>query len=167
MAGNILRAIAIALSLGMAAAPPFALAHDNRHRAKQAVEEAAEQREFGIAGNPKQATRTIRIVMSDRMRFAPASIAVKQGDTVRFVIVNDGKLMHEMVIGTMRELEEHAALMRKFPDMEHDEPHMAHVRPGTTEELVWRFNRPGQFNFACLIAGHFEAGMVGAIKVLD
>jgi uncharacterized cupredoxin-like copper-binding protein len=50
--------------------------------------------------------------------------------------------------------------------MEHDEPHMAHVKPGKSESLVWTFNKPGEFDFACLIAGHFEAGMVGKIKVV-
>jgi uncharacterized cupredoxin-like copper-binding protein len=69
------------------------------------------------------------------------------------------------VIGTERELKEHAALMQKFPKMEHDEPYMAHVAPGRTGEIVWLFNRAGEFEFACLIPGHFEAGMVGKIKV--
>jgi len=55
--------------------------------------------------------------------------------------------------------------MVKFPNMEHDEPYMTHVKAGGTGELVWNFNRPGQFEFACLIAGHYQAGMVGTIKV--
>jgi uncharacterized cupredoxin-like copper-binding protein len=70
-----------------------------------------------------------------------------------------------MVIGTLAELQEHAALMKKFPDMEHDEPWMAHVKPGATQEIVWQFNRAGEFNYACLVAGHFEAGMVGKVIV--
>ena len=55
--------------------------------------------------------------------------------------------------------------MVKFPNMEHDEPYMAHVKPGESGEIVWTFNRPGDFDFACLIAGHYQAGMVGKIKV--
>jgi len=103
--------------------------------------------------------------MSDEMRFDPSSVKVRRGETLRFVARNQGKVMHEMVIGTMRELDEHAALMKKFPGMEHDEPHMAHVAAGKAGEIVWRFNRPGTFNFACLIAGHMEAGMIGTITV--
>jgi uncharacterized cupredoxin-like copper-binding protein len=99
------------------------------------------------------------------MRFAPDTLEVKRGETVRFVVRNRGKLMHEMVIGTMDELKEHAALMKKFPEMEHDEPYMAHVQPGKSEEIVWLFNRAGEFNYACLAAGHFEAGMVGKLIV--
>lgn len=71
-----------------------------------------------------------------------------------------------MVIGTLQELQEHAALMKKFPDMKHDEAHMTHVDPGKSEQMVWTFNKPGSFEFGCLVAGHFEAGMAGKIKVV-
>ena len=124
-----------------------------------------EQKAWGIAGDAKAVKRTITLTMTDNMRFTPDKIEVKQGETVRFVLKNDGKLMHEMVIGTKQELDEHAALMMKFPDMEHDEPYMAHVGPGKTGEIIWTFNRAGDFDFACLIAGHYQAGMVGKIIV--
>ena len=104
-------------------------------------------------------TRTIRITMDDNMRFTPDTIDVKQGDVVKFVVGNGGKLMHEMVIGTRAELDQHAAMMAKHPGMEHDEPYMAHVSPGKKENLVWNFNRAGEFDFACLVPGHYEAGM--------
>jgi uncharacterized cupredoxin-like copper-binding protein len=74
-------------------------------------------------------------------------------------------MLHELVIGTRKELEEHAALMLKFPNMEHDEPYMSHVARGATGQIVWTFNRVGEFEFACLIPGHFQAGMVGTITV--
>jgi uncharacterized cupredoxin-like copper-binding protein len=92
-------------------------------------------------------------------------MVVNKGDTVRFVVRNDGKVMHEMVIGTMKELKEHAELMRKFPDMEHDEPYMAHVAPGKTGEIMWQFTRAGEFYYACLLPGHMEAGMIAKITV--
>ena len=103
--------------------------------------------------------------MSDQMRFTPDHIEVRRGETVRIALKNEGKMLHEMVMGTKKVLEEHAALMVKFPEMEHEEPYMAHVPPGKTGEIVWTFNRPGDFDFACLIAGHYQAGMVGKIKV--
>src|SRR5262245_53443386 len=144
-----------------------ALAHDvaggSEGKAKAAAK--SEQKAFGIAGDRKRVARTITMDMTDDMRFFPATLEVKRGDTVRFVLRNRGKLMHEMVIGTLDELKEHAALMKKFPEMEHDEPYMAHVQPGKSEEIVWNFNRTGEFNYACLIAGHFEAGMVGKLIV--
>lgn len=146
--------------------PGLALAHGDAHAGpKKAAPVNAEQQAFGIAAETKTASRTIVFDMSDEMRFSPSRVKVSLGETVRFVAKNGGKAMHEMVLGTMRDLEEHAALMKKFPAMEHDSPHMAHVAPGRAAEIVWRFNRPGVFNFACLIAGHMEAGMVGTITI--
>ena len=80
-------------------------------------------------------------------------------------MTNRGAVLHELVIGTPKELAEHAEMMRKFPGMEHDAPHMAHVKPGRNGEIVWQFTQPGEFQFACLIPGHFEAGMVGKVVV--
>lgn len=149
----------------LAAGPGLALAHGDERAAKSKTAVKAEQKPFGIAGDPKRVSRTVTLDMTDEMRFFPSKLEVKRGATVRFVLHNKGKIMHEMVIGTMDDLKEHAVLMKKFPNMEHEEPYMAHVQPGKSEEIVWQFNRPGEFNFACLIAGHFEAGMVGAVTV--
>lgn len=124
-----------------------------------------EQKDWGIAGSRPDARRSITIRMDDNMRFTPDKLSIKQGETVRLVIQNRGKLLHELVIGTRQVLDEHAALMMKFPGMEHDEPYMAHVPAGKTGEMIWTFNRAGEFDFACLIAGHYQAGMVGKIRV--
>lgn len=149
------------------ALPLAALAHtahgSSQHAAKSVVKE---QKPWGIAGDAKDARRTLDIRMTDNMRFTPDRIEVREGETVRLRVVNAGKVLHELVIGTRQELQEHAAMMRKFPNMEHDEPYMAHVSAGKSGALVWNFNRPGEFEFACLIPGHFEAGMVGKITVL-
>ncbi|RZI42893.1 plastocyanin [Herbaspirillum sp. HC18] len=130
------------------------------------AEISPDEHAFGRQGDPGKTTRTIAIDMSDSMRFGPADITVKEGETVRFIVTNKGKMLHELVIGTMDELKAHAEMMKKFPGMEHDEPYMAHVTPGKKQELVWQFTRSGEFYFACLIPGHFEAGMLGKIKVI-
>lgn len=155
--------LALAAALALAAGPAAAGGShgDNRHGGAAPMKE---QKPWGIAGSPKRA-RTIEIRMTDDMRFAPGRIEVRQGETIRFVVRNEGRMLHEMVLGDRRSLDEHAALMKKFPDMEHDEPYMTHVKPGASEEIVWNFNRPGEFHYACLIPGHYEAGMVGAITV--
>jgi uncharacterized cupredoxin-like copper-binding protein len=120
---------------------------------------------FGKASDPRKAARTVEVEMSDVMRFTPAQLTVKRGDTVRFVARNTGRLNHEMVLGTMKELKEHAEHMKKHPGMEHDEPHMLHVAPGKTGEMGWQFTRAGEFYYGCLEPGHFEAGMVGKVTV--
>jgi len=126
----------------------------------------AEQKTWGMAGEAKAVTRTITLRMKDTMRFTPAHIEVKQGETVRLKVRNNGRVLHELVLGTSQELAEHAAQMQKHPGMEHDEPHMVHVAPGKTGNLVWTFNRAGDFEFACLIDGHYQAGMKGTIRVV-
>lgn len=120
---------------------------------------------FGREGDPKKVSRTVRVDMADTMRFTPAEVSLRRGQTLRFAVHNDGKLLHEMVLGTAAALKEHAALMQRFPQMEHADPNIAHVKPGTTGEIVWQFTRAGKFQFACLQPGHYEAGMVGRVIV--
>ena len=157
--------ILLALSATLAAGP--VAAHSDSHAKKSAAPSTAvmDEKSFGKPGEAKKTVRTIAVDMSDRMRFTPATLTVKQGDTVKFVIKNSGKTMHEFVLGTMTELKTHAELMKKHPGMEHDEPYMAHVAPGRTETIVWQFTRAGEFHFGCLLPGHLEAGMVGNINV--
>jgi uncharacterized cupredoxin-like copper-binding protein len=157
----------VAGPLGAIAADPHA--HHKEKAGGGAGRSAAaprEQTDWGIAGDPKSARRTIRITMSDDMRFTPAIVEVGQGETVKFEIRNAGKMLHEMVIGTPEHLAQHAALMLKHPGMEHDAPYMRHVRPGKSGAIYWTFNRPGEFEFACLLPGHYQAGMVGRIRVI-
>jgi uncharacterized cupredoxin-like copper-binding protein len=143
-----------------------ALAHGEKpHAAKGVDYSRAEDTPFGRAADPKNAKRTIRVDMTDQMRFHPADITVKRGEIVRFIPVNKGRVMHEMVLGTMDELKKHAERMKKHPEMEHDEPHMAHVAPGKSGEMGWRFTKRGEFYYGCLIPGHFEAGMIGKVTV--
>ena len=140
--------------------------HENTPHKVKSGAVVKEQKDWGIAGDAKSVKRTITLTMGDNMRFTPDKLEVKQGETIRFVVKNQGKQLHEMVIGTKKELDQHAALMVKFPNMEHDEPYMAHVAAGKSQDLIWTFNRAGSFEFACLIAGHYQAGMVGKITVL-
>ncbi|MEZ2739933.1 cupredoxin domain-containing protein [Comamonas jiangduensis] len=126
-----------------------------------------EQKAWGIAGDARPGLRTLTLRMTDDMRFEPDHFSVKRGETVRLHVVNQGQIMHEVVLGTQASLHEHAQMMLKFPGMEHAEPYMAHVAPGATEDLVWNFNRSGSFDFACLIAGHYQAGMTGTFTVTE
>ena len=157
----------LALMAGLLVIGGPVLAHGDMHKgASKAAAVVKEQKPWGIAGDARSVKRTINITMLDTMRFSPDRIEVRQGETIRLRLANKGKLMHELVIGTKKELDEHAALMVKFPNMEHDEPYMAHVGPGEGGEIIWTFNRAGEFDFACLIAGHYQAGMVGKIRVV-
>ena len=140
-------------------------AHTDKPHSPKKGPVVKEQKDWGIAGDAKSAKRSIAVGMADTMRFTPERIEVRLGETLKFVVRNTGKVMHEFVIGTKAENAKHAEMMVKFPNMEHDEPYMAHVPPGKNGEIVWTFNRAGEFEFACLIAGHYQGGMVGTIMV--
>jgi uncharacterized cupredoxin-like copper-binding protein len=158
-------AAAVLASITIFAGPAFAHG-DEAHAAPRRFDPAkVEPTDFGQEGNPKKVARTIRVDMADNMRFTPASITVKRGETVRFVVHNGGRLLHEMVLGTQEAIQAHAELMKKFPEMEHADPNMAHVKPGRSGDIVWQFTKPGEFRFACLQPGHYEAGMVGSVTV--
>lgn len=119
----------------------------------------------GQAGDPAGVSRTIEVTMHDTMRFDPAELKFKAGETVRFVVRNEGEIRHEMVIGSLEELKEHAEMMRKMPGMQHAEANMVSLAPGESGELVWQFDHAGSLDFACLVPGHLEAGMTGKVEV--
>lgn len=120
---------------------------------------------IGQAGEASKVNRVVEIEMNDNMRFTPSNVTAKQGETIRFVIKNAGKLKHEFNLGTDADLKAHYKLMLKFPEMEHDEPNIASVAPGGTGEVIWQFSQAGKVSFACLHAGHYEAGMKGSVTV--
>lgn len=155
----------IVLTLAFGLGTQDVQAHGEATHGAHGTAEKKVQKPWGIAGEAHDAKRTIEIRMIDTMRFVPDQIEVRKGETVRLVLHNAGKTMHELVIGTKQTLDEHAASMTKFPDMEHDEPYMAHVAPGHSGEIIWTFNKVGEFGFACLIAGHYQAGMIGKVRV--
>jgi uncharacterized cupredoxin-like copper-binding protein len=157
-----MKALLVAVLLAYAGA---AAAHGDAENAARAI--SPEEKAFGREGNPKKVSRTVNVTMDDRMRFTPREIKVRRGETIRFRVKNAGRAMHEMVLGGLQDLKEHAETMRKHPGMEHDEPYMTHVAPGRTETMVWEFTRAGEFHYGCLVPGHFEAGMLGKVIVTN
>ena len=151
----------------LALASVLAAAHGGEEHATARKYDArkVEETAFGREGDPKKVARTIKVDMADSMRFSPDALVIKRGQTVKFVVHNNGQQLHEMVLGTTAALKEHAELMKKFPNMEHADPNMAHVKPGATGEIVWQFTKAGEFEFACLQPGHYEAGMIGKVVV--
>lgn len=123
----------------------------------------------GKPGVASDVTRTVEVKMYEtddgEMLYDPKSIAVKQGETIRFAIVNAGENEHEFVLDTFEKNQEHKAQMAKFPEMEHDDPNSVRLDEGEKGEIVWEFSNNGEFEFACLIPGHYESGMKGVLKV--
>lgn len=120
---------------------------------------------IGKPGIAAHVTRTVNVDMTDDMRFHTSKIAVKQGETIRFVARNAGQVKHEMVLGTDKELKEHYEVMKKNPEMEHADENMVTVEPGKSGEIIWHFTKAGKVAFACLQPGHYDAGMKGIVTV--
>jgi uncharacterized cupredoxin-like copper-binding protein len=122
----------------------------------------------GAPGDPKKPARVVEVVMKDgdgTMVYVPNTVEVKRGEQIRFVLKNVGELAHEFVLANTNDNLKHAELMKKYPDMEHDDPNGKTLQPKGYSEILWRFTKRGEFEFACLIPGHREAGMIGKIIV--
>ena len=119
----------------------------------------------GAPGNPAKVNRVVQIRLLDTMRIEPAQIEVASGQTVKFVVTNAGRVRHEFGIGTHDEQAAHAEMMLADPDMKHEDGSIVTVEPGQTKELVWRFGKPGRYEAACQVPGHYTAGMMSTIVV--
>lgn len=124
----------------------------------------------GEPGDPRKPSRTIRVIMFDdgtetNMKFEPALISVRKGEQIRFIMENSGTEGHEFILATAPENRKHAEVMRTFPEMQHHDPNGKRVPAAESDELIWKFTKSGEFEFACLIPGHYEAGMHGTIIV--
>jgi|TARA_R110000796_G_scaffold252402_1_gene386599 uncharacterized cupredoxin-like copper-binding protein len=140
----------------------------------------------GEAGKPSEASRTITVAMYDNY-YEPESIAVKSGETVRFVVENKGNLVHEFNIGTPAMHEGHQKEMVKMVEhgviqggklnrgmmsmdmgdgqsMKHDDPNSILLEPGESKELVWKFSDKADIEFACNVPGHYQSGMYGNVN---
>lgn len=148
---------------------------------------------IGEPGRAAEADRTVEIAMYDNY-YEPERLAVAAGETVRFLVRNEGALVHEFNIGTaamhaahrdeMVMMVEHGVIQGDRIDrermkmdmgggrtMEHDDPSSVLLEPGQSAEIVWRFPESGleseALEFACNVPGHYEAGMVGDLKVQE
>jgi uncharacterized cupredoxin-like copper-binding protein len=127
-----------------------------------------EETEFGKPGDPKKPARVVQVVMREadgKMLYLPDRVTVRKGEQVRFQLRNNGEIDHEFVIGTVEENRRHMKAMEAHPDMHHDDPNAKRLKPRATGEIVWQFTKAGTFEFACLIPGHYEAGMKGVVIV--
>lgn len=116
-------------------------------------------------------SRSIEVRMDDQMRFTPSSLEVRAGETIRFVVHNAGQTAHEMVLGSDQEIREHAQAMQQGAGHSDGHSHGSGaaitVAAGQKGELVVKFDQAGTWQMACLIPGHYEAGMRGTVQVSD
>lgn len=123
----------------------------------------------GQPGDLKKPARIVLVTMREtddgKMIYVPNRVDVKRGEQVRFIITNAGEIPHEFTLASVEDNLKHAEEMKKNPEMEHDDPNSKTIQPKKKAEIVWRFSKAGTFEFACLIPGHREAGMIGTVGV--
>jgi uncharacterized cupredoxin-like copper-binding protein len=129
-----------------------------------AAHEAHDGYSAGEPGDPNKPARQIVILMNE-MDYSPATIEVKRGEQVRFVVRNVGTEDHEFLLATTAENLKHGEVMKKHPGMEHDEPNGVRLAPKKSGEILWKFSKAGTFEFSCLIPDHREYGMIGKVIV--
>ena len=154
----------ILAATGLALSPTSVAWSDPGH----AGDDHAVEANYGRPGTPAKGGRVIQVLMKETdsgMAFMPARVEVRRGEQVQFVLRNDGELDHELVIGTVEANRQHAEEMANHPDMAHEDPNAKRLGPKITSVLRWQFTQAGTFEYACLIPGHREAGMVGTVVV--
>lgn len=124
---------------------------------------------IGMKAEKSKGLRTIDITMREtdagEMVFEPKVLKFKKGETVILNFANKGETDHEFVMDTEKNVLEHKVAMEKNPDMEHADDNSLRLKPGATGQIVWTFSKGGKYSFACLIPGHYEAGMHGKLDV--
>ncbi len=121
---------------------------------------------WGEPAEASQADRVVEIHMLDELRFEPASVDVKVGETVTFKVVNDGKLEHDFTLGDAETQDAHDAEMAAgLSGMGHDQPNVMTLGSGAGGELTWHFTAPATILYGCHIPGHYAAGMFGTLLI--
>jgi uncharacterized cupredoxin-like copper-binding protein len=156
-------AIAATLSATVVLAAP-ALDHSSTSARHQAGAD------FGAPGNAAAVDRIIPIKVGD-LSFDVLVLTVNAGETVRFVVTNDGAADHEFTLGDAATQKAHRQAIAEMTSMggghaQHGEANALFLKRGETKELVWRFGQVGRIEFACDVPGHFEAGMRGIVIIL-
>lgn len=181
--------VAIAF-LSISSSLAFASASHNEGKSEKHAEmhggEHAAKMSIGEPGAADEVSRTIVITMQDNL-FDPESILVSEGETIRFVIKNEGEFVHEFNIGTaamhaghqkeMMMMMEHGVLeadkinhhmmkmdMGNGKTMEHNDPNSVLLEPSKTAEVIWKFSKIAELEFACNVPGHYDSGMMGAVR---
>jgi uncharacterized cupredoxin-like copper-binding protein len=130
--------------------------------------EGHEQFAAGEPGDPKKPFRVVKVAMAEdgkKLLFKPAMVEVRRGEQIRFEIFNEGTEDHEFMLATEAANRKHAELMKRFPDMQHEDPNAVRLSPFASGSILWKFTTAGTFEYACLIPGHREAGMYGTVTV--
>ena len=147
---------------------------------------AGSMKAIGEKGSEESVDRVIKVSMYDNY-YKPNKFKIKKNETIKFVVENKGKLVHEFNIATkemhfkhqpeMMMMVEHEILLadqidkKKMMEMSKKNPAMAHshsnsvlLSPGEKAELIWKFSNTVDIEAACNVPGHYDVGMIAKIN---
>lgn len=133
--------------------------HDDHSHAEE-DEDHGHEIKIGRAVDASEADRTIEVTAED-YAFNPSSIAVDRGETVEFVVTNEGSQPHEFAIGDQAFHDDAAEGMH-----DHGNQSTGVLEPGESGSVTWKFNYVANILFACHVDDHFERNMFGSLRVL-
>lgn len=112
---------------------------------------------------PTKASRSLTVTMRDPFAYEPASLEVMEGETIEFVVVNEGRNRHEFLIGDEKKQQEYEEAMRQGGHEGHgQESNGVSVEPGREKSFVFTVPRAeGPLLFGCHEPGHYQGGMRG------
>ncbi len=138
-------------------------AHEDEHGEEANHEEAEDHDDDDAAADG----RMIQVTMTE-FAFEPSTIEISAGEPVTFMIENAGLIEHEFRLSNAHRIEEHIAAGHADHGEEGEGHHDAGgdvivlVAAGESEHLTFVFPEDVTLytHVACLLPGHYEAGMV-------
>ena len=158
--------LALALAALLVVTPALASGEHGGHAGHEGhdMDHMADLSRFGEPGDPAKADRTITIKARE-MAYDLSTLTIRAGETIKFVLVNEGTQSHELGIGDAEYFAAHRKMMASMKMDHGDMPNMTVAEMGETKSFAWTFTKPGAFEFSCSMPGHAELGMVGKIVV--
>ena len=141
---------------------------------------------IGVKGNEGDVDRIIKVSMYDNY-YQPNKFKVNKNETIKFIVSNKGKLVHEFNIASkemhlkhqpeMMKMVENEILLadkidkKKMKEISKKDHLMAHkhsnsvlLSPGESADLIWKFTNTIDIEAACNVPGHYELGMIAKIN---
>ena len=119
-----------------------------------------------VAGGSSVTAVEVTVKLTDALKMEPASISVKAGVPVRFVVTNSGATDHEFFLGDEAAQMGHGQEMSAMPGMNDGHAGIG-LKAGETKTLEYTFAKAGPYLAGCHISGHYAAGMMATITVTE
>lgn len=125
---------------------------------------------YGSPAPATKADRTVAVNILPSLRYDPAALSVRPGETVVFKVTNEATAVHEFVLGDTKvqgDYQKMMAGMGSAPMTMRDQANVVDVQPGQTKQLAWTFptSSKGSVIYGSHQPGDYAHGLKGIITV--